>query len=81
MELKLTLEKDDMLGSAIRELGSFSEMGECRCWWCHPFHPQCATTCRVVVCCAEKCTVTCAVKRSSDTSWVLCTICFTVCNM
>ena len=30
MELKLKLLKDDMLGSAIGELSSFSEMGECQ---------------------------------------------------
>ena len=34
MELKLKLIKDDMLGSAIGELSSFSEMGE------HQFLPQ-----------------------------------------
>ena len=31
MELKLKLEKDDLLGSAIGELSSFSETGESQC--------------------------------------------------
>ena len=31
MELKLKLVKDDMLGSTIGELSSFSEMGEHHC--------------------------------------------------